>query len=212
MSSLERLPYDSDSFDFVHIRFLSLGLSSDKFHNLLQEVCRVLAPSGRLEWVEMSLDLPPDAPTQLRNSFQSLLHSESIDLNPAELISTALSRAESLSAMGSRKSPSEPAFQQTWRWGGGPNEAGPTDSLADAAMGWAKSMMEYRGTGCRRAKQETVIQRAKRELSMIEGEDWVFPPALDSPTTPETPGSVAQEACCDEASGVTVSAWVCVKS
>jgi ubiquinone/menaquinone biosynthesis C-methylase UbiE len=48
--SLDGLPFESDSFDFVHLRFVGLGIPETAWEGLLDECARVLKPNtGILE-------------------------------------------------------------------------------------------------------------------------------------------------------------------
>jgi len=51
---LEGLPFTDDSFDFVHQRFLSVGIPLKHWQAALAELVRVTAPGGWVELVEMS--------------------------------------------------------------------------------------------------------------------------------------------------------------
>ena len=42
MYSLETLPFDSGSFDLVHLRWINLGVPEPKWQELLEEAARVL--------------------------------------------------------------------------------------------------------------------------------------------------------------------------
>ncbi|KAJ3123073.1 hypothetical protein HK100_011732 [Physocladia obscura] len=52
---LEGLPYDDNTFDFVHQRFLTLGMPKDKFSESLQELVRVTKAGGWIEVIEGDL-------------------------------------------------------------------------------------------------------------------------------------------------------------
>ncbi|KAJ3138189.1 hypothetical protein HK100_012870 [Physocladia obscura] len=47
---LETLPYEDNTFDFVHQRFLVLGMPREKFADALKELIRVTKPGG---WIEL---------------------------------------------------------------------------------------------------------------------------------------------------------------
>ncbi|CAO1618115.1 unnamed protein product [Sympodiomycopsis kandeliae] len=50
---LEELPFPSDSFDFIHMRFIgSCALREDQWGDFLTEVARVLKPTGQMELIE----------------------------------------------------------------------------------------------------------------------------------------------------------------
>ncbi|KAJ3102534.1 hypothetical protein HK100_004346, partial [Physocladia obscura] len=49
------LPYEDNSFDFVHQRYLILGLPGDQFPTAIRELIRVTKPGGWIELVELIL-------------------------------------------------------------------------------------------------------------------------------------------------------------
>lgn len=49
---LEGLPYERETFDFVHQRFLAMGVPAAKWSVLLAELLRVTAPGGWIELLE----------------------------------------------------------------------------------------------------------------------------------------------------------------
>jgi ubiquinone/menaquinone biosynthesis C-methylase UbiE len=49
---LDGLPFQDDSFDYVHQRFLIAGIPSDKWQDVVDEIVRVLKPGGYLEVLE----------------------------------------------------------------------------------------------------------------------------------------------------------------
>ncbi|KIM28696.1 hypothetical protein M408DRAFT_329163 [Serendipita vermifera MAFF 305830] len=55
---LDRLPFDDNHFDFIHIRRIARGVPENKWPYLLEEVSRVLKPDGALEVVEEDLIFP----------------------------------------------------------------------------------------------------------------------------------------------------------
>ncbi|RKP04826.1 S-adenosyl-L-methionine-dependent methyltransferase, partial [Thamnocephalis sphaerospora] len=48
---LQGLPYPSESFDYVHMRFMEMGVPAADWPHLLDELHRVCAPGGHIELV-----------------------------------------------------------------------------------------------------------------------------------------------------------------
>jgi ubiquinone/menaquinone biosynthesis C-methylase UbiE len=66
---LHGLPFDNDSFDFVHQRLLVLAIPQAAWPAAVQELARVTAPGGWVELVEASIapkDLTPSGPVTQR--------------------------------------------------------------------------------------------------------------------------------------------------
>ena len=57
--SLEGLPFDDESFDFVHLRFVGLGIPETAWENLLEECARVLKKGTGILEVSTSYLVPP---------------------------------------------------------------------------------------------------------------------------------------------------------
>lgn len=51
--ALERFPCADNSYDFVHMRNMSLALPEDGWHKVLEEIFRVTKPGGCVQLVEM---------------------------------------------------------------------------------------------------------------------------------------------------------------
>jgi SAM-dependent methyltransferase len=49
---LEGLPFEADSFDYVHQRLLAMGIPADQWGRLIGELLRVTAPGGWIELLE----------------------------------------------------------------------------------------------------------------------------------------------------------------
>ncbi|KAI0685514.1 hypothetical protein BC835DRAFT_1421158 [Cytidiella melzeri] len=60
---LDSLPFKANSFDFVRICGVGLGVPEDEWQDLLQEVARVLKPGAFVEIVEEDLIFPASADT-----------------------------------------------------------------------------------------------------------------------------------------------------
>ncbi|KAI8806813.1 S-adenosyl-L-methionine-dependent methyltransferase [Cladochytrium replicatum] len=50
---MERLPFDDNTFDYVHQQLLVFGVPEVKWPHVISEVCRVLKPGGVADFVEM---------------------------------------------------------------------------------------------------------------------------------------------------------------
>jgi hypothetical protein len=72
--SREMLPFETGTFDMVHLRFVELGVPEYKWGDLLEEASRVMKKGGMLEIVEVSYILPPSSPSVFKTSFETLLH------------------------------------------------------------------------------------------------------------------------------------------
>ncbi|KAJ9098611.1 hypothetical protein QFC21_004258 [Naganishia friedmannii] len=92
---LQNLPFDTGSFDMVHIRFVGLGVPETSWSSVVSEAARVLRPdTGVLEIVEMSKILPSATPHSLKASFASLMLSSFINQHPFIPIRPALVMSE----------------------------------------------------------------------------------------------------------------------
>ncbi|KAI0095133.1 hypothetical protein BDY19DRAFT_67609 [Irpex rosettiformis] len=46
---LERLPFDDNEFDYIHISAIAFCVPEDKWHSVYDEICRILKPNGYVE-------------------------------------------------------------------------------------------------------------------------------------------------------------------
>ncbi|TFK90784.1 hypothetical protein K466DRAFT_574048 [Polyporus arcularius HHB13444] len=53
-----KLPYDDEEFDFVHVSSLALGIPENKWHSLFEEIRRVMKPGAVIEMVEEDAIFP----------------------------------------------------------------------------------------------------------------------------------------------------------
>ncbi|WP_052890812.1 class I SAM-dependent methyltransferase [Thermogemmatispora carboxidivorans] len=60
--TLKGLPFENNSFDFVHQRLLFLAIPLNAWPGAVQELARVTAPSGWIELIELSTDPDDFAP------------------------------------------------------------------------------------------------------------------------------------------------------
>lgn len=119
----------------VHIRFCGLGIPESKWYDLLEECARVLRQGGVLEIVEMAYSPPTTAPPSVRNAFASLLLADMIQPSPLLPLQFNLPACEGL------KGQTRPTWEKTFLPGSGVNIFG------EAAMGWVRSALGYKGTG-----------------------------------------------------------------
>lgn len=56
------LPYGNESFDFVHMRLLAMGIPTYKWAPIIQELLRVTRPGGWVELVETGNTIFPEGP------------------------------------------------------------------------------------------------------------------------------------------------------
>ncbi|CEI88609.1 hypothetical protein RMCBS344292_02992 [Rhizopus microsporus] len=55
-----KLPYEDNAFDFVHMRFLVLALREDEWPAAIKELIRVTKPGGMIQLVDFELHMPKD--------------------------------------------------------------------------------------------------------------------------------------------------------
>jgi SAM-dependent methyltransferase len=59
---IQGLPFEDNSFDFVHQRHLGLNIPTKHWKKVLRELYRVCSPGGTINLVEMSFDWTPKSP------------------------------------------------------------------------------------------------------------------------------------------------------
>ncbi|ORX39928.1 hypothetical protein BD324DRAFT_648546 [Kockovaella imperatae] len=150
---LTSLPYDAGVFDYVHIRFVGLGVPEPKWGDLLEEATRVLAKGGTLEIVEMAYTLGTTSHPSLINSFASLLLADLIQPFPSHPIKFYLP------TIG--MSPT-PCFEQSWDHAPG--------AIGDAVMTWVRSALDYKGTALVKDRGN---ERLLGALSKADEDKWV---------------------------------------
>jgi ubiquinone/menaquinone biosynthesis C-methylase UbiE len=87
---------EDNSFDFVHMRCLGLGIPGHKWQYVINELARVTAPGGWIESVETSL--PHDsgeAYTTIHTMLEAILTARSVDLATISRIDSYLRQATS---------------------------------------------------------------------------------------------------------------------
>lgn len=60
---LQRLPYDDNTFDFVHMRLFMYALRKDEWPVAIEEVIRVVKPGGLVQFLEFAYEIPEDTST-----------------------------------------------------------------------------------------------------------------------------------------------------
>ncbi|KAJ3093230.1 hypothetical protein HK100_006748, partial [Physocladia obscura] len=76
------LPYEDNTFDYVHQRFLVLGLAKDKFHLAIRELMRVAKPGGWIELVELDIKGYRSGPMaeKIQSALHEIMKSRNLDL------------------------------------------------------------------------------------------------------------------------------------
>lgn len=200
----------------VHMRFLGLGVPETRWAELLDEAMRVLKPGGVLEAsrllplspassatnpptqiVEMSFEPPPTAPPSVSNTFSSLLLSDYVQPNPLFALQLHLPATHGVAAGATR-----PVMSDTFApSGAGGNVFAPDNApgaLADAAMTWIRSALEYKGTAFVKTPRVAGSDgdRAGRVLAEINPARWPYTP-------PESPAETPAEG-----TRISLAAWV----
>ncbi|WOO84474.1 uncharacterized protein LOC62_06G007993 [Vanrija pseudolonga] len=183
---LDGLPYQCNTFDMVHMRFLGLGVPETRWAELLDEAMRI---------VEMSFEAPPTAPPSVSNTFSSLLLSDYVQPNPLFALQLHLPATHGVAAGATR-----PVFSDTFAPPSG-NMFAPDNApgaLADAAMTWIRSALEYKGTAFVKASRTAGSDgdRAGRVLAEINPARWPYTP-------PESPAETPTEG-----TRISLAAWV----
>lgn len=78
---LQGLPFRDGAFDFVHQRFLVLGVPIARWHDEVADLARTVAPGGWIELVEIQVALEPAGPavTRLLDLAKEMLASLGLD-------------------------------------------------------------------------------------------------------------------------------------
>lgn len=100
---LDPLPFKSNSFDFVRICDVGIGVPEDEWGHLLQEVSRVLIPGGYVEIIEDDLIFPcGPQPDWVKSEVVPTLRAPSTDTIPEPQKSPTLSRRLTRKSSSSR--------------------------------------------------------------------------------------------------------------
>ncbi|KAI9366414.1 S-adenosyl-L-methionine-dependent methyltransferase [Pilaira anomala] len=92
----ETLPYEDNTFDYIHQRLLILGLTNGSWDKALKELLRVLKPGGYIEIAEPNLkDLPSPGPllAQLHAVLSEMVESRDIPANIAAQLKDRITEA-----------------------------------------------------------------------------------------------------------------------
>lgn len=113
-NALEGLPFDDNSFDFVHQRLLVAALPRDRWPSVVRELVRVTRPGG---WVELAeCGTPQDNPAnpypQLWNTWIAFCRTRGIDFTIGHSISALLQQG------GLRQVQQQEVLFPMGKWGG----------------------------------------------------------------------------------------------
>lgn len=164
----------------------------------------------------MSHEAPPSASTRIRKTYAQLLQDGYVAPNPVLALQLHLPATAGLASNTLR-----PVFSANWDITAPPADSptslvpssgAPADALADAAMTWIRSALDYRDV-----QRSDEGDRAMRALVAANPHRWGATGAslsADTPKTPSTPGMsmtppVYEGRC---SSKVCLAAWVCIKT
>ncbi|KAI9255483.1 S-adenosyl-L-methionine-dependent methyltransferase [Sporodiniella umbellata] len=68
----EKLPYEDNTFDFVHMRLVICGILENEWPKALQELIRVTKPGGLIQCVEVDLKVPEGKDHFFRRFFNAI--------------------------------------------------------------------------------------------------------------------------------------------
>jgi len=218
----------------VHMRFLGLGIPEHRWGDVLDEAIRVLKPGGVLEVrspntaitnrftlltfqiVEMCVEAPPNASPRVRKAYSQLLMDDYIAPNPVLALQLHLP-----ATVGVVPASLRPVFTANWEIGGStadaagciiPSDGAPPDAVADAAMTWIRSALDYKDV-----QRSDEGDRAMRALVAADPYRWGATEgsdkACDTPKTPSTPGVPITPVFEHPNTGkVSLASWVIVKA
>ncbi|KAI8801231.1 S-adenosyl-L-methionine-dependent methyltransferase [Cladochytrium replicatum] len=86
---LEKLPFEDNTFDYVHQQLLVLGVPAEKWPHVVSEVCRVLKPGGVVDLVEVqsvssNQETPNTAETAIWGTLAKLFSARGINIGITE--------------------------------------------------------------------------------------------------------------------------------
>lgn len=90
---LERLPFADRSFDFVHQRYLVMGIPANRWPQVVAELLRVTRPGGWIELIETEPPYGAPALNQLADWGKQLVSRRGIDFAVVSQIASLLSAA-----------------------------------------------------------------------------------------------------------------------
>ncbi|CAG8495877.1 18055_t:CDS:2 [Acaulospora morrowiae] len=69
---LRELPFESNSFDYIHLSHLVIHLNSSQLEGIFEEIARILKPGGYLECFDTELPMY-NSPPYMKNFFEEIL-------------------------------------------------------------------------------------------------------------------------------------------
>jgi ubiquinone/menaquinone biosynthesis C-methylase UbiE len=91
---LQRLPFPDASFEYVHMRFLNLGIPRQRWQGVINELARLTAPGGWFESIEALLPAETGpAFSRFIDLFARLLAARQIDLAHSRIVESYLRQA-----------------------------------------------------------------------------------------------------------------------
>ncbi|KAI7857000.1 S-adenosyl-L-methionine-dependent methyltransferase [Circinella umbellata] len=76
---IDGLPYDDNTFDFVHMRQLIVGLRATEWPNVITEIFRVLKPGGLVQLVESDFTVDRGQDPWIASKLEQLLSDRTFD-------------------------------------------------------------------------------------------------------------------------------------
>ncbi len=113
-NAMEGLPFDDNSFDFVHQRLLVAALPRDRWPGVVRELARVTRPGGWVELAECGTpqDVPSNPYPQLWNTWIAFCQTRGIDFTIGHSIGAMLEQA------GLRQVQQHEVLFPMGKWGG----------------------------------------------------------------------------------------------
>lgn len=201
----------------IHIRFAGLGVPEQQWGDVLDEAIRVLRPGGILELVEMSYEAPTSASQRVRTAYSKILLDDYIAPNPVLALQMHLPATAGIVPSSIR-----PVYSATWKYNASASrptcfwaptstpDGAPPDAIADAAMTWVRSALDYKDV-----QRGDEGDRAVRALIAGSPGRWGAtddilnsPISPISPNMPVTPGA---EMPVTPMGKVSLAAWVVQK-
>ncbi|KAJ3346855.1 hypothetical protein HDU83_002624 [Entophlyctis luteolus] len=97
------LPYDDNTFDYVHQRALSLGIPKDKWPHVIAELVRVTKPGGWIELVEASVksrDFGGETTKLFSDKMEMALRARGVDTDLAKTLPIYVSTCPGVENIG----------------------------------------------------------------------------------------------------------------
>ncbi|KAI8621703.1 S-adenosyl-L-methionine-dependent methyltransferase [Chytriomyces sp. MP71] len=133
---LEGLPYEDDTFDYVHQRFLVSAIPKDKWPAVVAELIRVTKSGGWIELVEADVvaHRPSPAYQKVWGAFTAMLTAKGMDVNAGSNLGTII-------LAGEKVSPSQVSDIKTRTCSLPINWDGKLGHMAGIDIGWAMEGM-----------------------------------------------------------------------